>query len=269
MRVSRLLAILVSFLPAAAVADDEADDALLAQAVGAPAAKPVVRTWLFNEDAQLPAFAQGVVFSRLTWSSQASAANRPFAASLGSPGAMVEVGGELGLGGSFSLQAIGMQGAAYETNTAATGGQLGFRWAALARRTTRVVLGGGRLRDFSGGDGAWANVAFEQDVGRGRLALSVRGDHGFGQGRDGMDFMVTAGAHMQLSELVHAGVEYVAQDLEGLVEDDAEGGASHLVGAVVGVRLLRDQLSVVGGPALGLGRSAARALGRVAIALAF
>jgi hypothetical protein len=184
---------------------------------------------------------------------------------------MVEVGGELGIGGSLSLQAIGMQGAAYQTDTASTGAQLGFRWAPLAGRwrSTRVIVGGGYLRELSGGDGAWANVAFEHDLGRTRLALSVRGDHSFGQGRDGMDLMVTAGARVQISELFHAGVEYLAQDLEGLAEDDAEGGASHLLGAVLGVRLLKDQLSIVGGPALGLGRSAARAMGRVAMALAF
>ena len=164
-----------------------------------------------------------------------------------------------------------MQGSAYQTDTSATGAQLGFRWAPMGGRwpSTRLVVGGGYVRELSGGDGAWANVAFEQEVGRARFALSARGDHIFGQGRDGVDMMVTAGAQYQISPMLHAGVEYLAQDLEGLVEGDAEGGASHLLGLMAGIRLLKDQLSIVAGPALGLGRSAARAMGRVAIAVAF
>ena len=39
---------------------------------------------------------------------------------------------ELGLGASLSLQAIGVQGAAYQTHSAATGAQIGFRWAPMA-----------------------------------------------------------------------------------------------------------------------------------------
>src|SRR3954469_16515755 len=142
MRARRLATILCSLsLPLAAIGQQEPEAVVLGGVAGTSDARFGARTWLFNEDAQLPAAGQGAVFSRLTWSSQASRADRPFAGNLGSPGAMVEIGGELGLGASLSLQAIGVQGAAYQTDSAATGAQIGVRWSPLGtdRRSTRLV----------------------------------------------------------------------------------------------------------------------------------
>src|SRR3954467_7705009 len=130
MRARRLAVMCLLSLPAAVLGQQESQPGFSAEG----SARPVLRSWLFNEDAQMPAARQGVVLSRLTWSSQASRAARPFAANLGSPGPMVEVGGELGIGASLSLQAIGMQGVSYQTDSAATGAQIGFRWEPMAGR---------------------------------------------------------------------------------------------------------------------------------------
>jgi hypothetical protein len=226
------------------------------------------RTWLFNDDATLPAPHQGVAVSRLTYSG-GNSPTRPFASNLASPGAMLELGAELGVVRGVSVQLIGMRGESYTSGDGATGAQLGIRWAPLATRSTRLVVGAGYLRELSGGDGAWGRVSLEHELGRARLALSVHGEHVFTPGRDGFDVMVTAGADMRIAGPLRAGIEYVGQDLEGLAQDDAEGGARHIVGGVLSVRLVSERLSLVGGPALGLGGPSPRAIGRAAIAYAF
>ena len=106
-----------------------------------------------------------------------------------------------------------------------------------------------RLRELSGGDGAWGRVALQQELGRARLALSVRGEHVFTPGAtDSTDGHRRRGH--PVAGPVRAGIEYVRQDLKGLAEEDAEGGARHIVGGVLSVRLLSERLSLVGGPAV-------------------
>jgi hypothetical protein len=226
------------------------------------------RTWLFNDDVALPAPLQGVAVSRLTYSG-GNSPTRPFAANLASPGTMLELGAELGVVRGLSVQLIGVRGESYPYGDGATGAQLGIRWAALASRSTRLVVGAGYLRELSRGDGAWGRVALEHERGRARLALSVHGERVFTPGRDGFDVMVTAGADMRVAGPLRAGIEYVGQDLEGLAEPDAEGGARHIVGGMLSMRLLSDRLSLVGGPAVGLGGPSPRAIGRAAIAYGF
>ncbi len=132
-----------------------------------------------------------------------------------------------------------------------------------------MAVSAGYFHELTGGDGAWGRLVLEQDLGRARLAFAVHGEHVFAAGRDGVDVMVSAGADVGVFGPVRAGIEYVGQDLEGLTEVDTEGGARHIVGGIVGVRLLADRLSLVGGPALGLGSSSPHALGRLAVSYAF
>jgi hypothetical protein len=266
---SRVLSALVVLAALEARADDDSAADAVVESPHIPLAAPVASSpWLFNDDVSLPSPLQGRVLSRFTLSGGASP-TRPFATNLASPGAMLEVGSELGLLRGVSVQLVGVRGESYSSGEGATGAQLGVRWAPLASRSTRLVLSAGYLRELSGGDGAWGRVALEHELGLARLALSVHGERVFVQGRDSFDVMVTAGADMRVAGPLRAGIEYVGQDLEGLAEDDAEGGARHIVGGMLSLRLFSDRLSLVGGPAVALGGQSARALGRAAIAYAF
>jgi hypothetical protein len=64
-------------------------------------------------------------------------------------------------------------------------------------------------------------------------------------------------------------VEWVGQDLEGALRNDAEGGARHFVGPTAALALLNERLSVVVGPSLGLSDPSPKLLGRLAIAFGF
>ena len=266
---SRALSVLVVLAALAARAEDGSSGDVVFELPDVSHAAPVAsRPWLFNDDVALPGPLQGRVASRFTLSGGASP-TRPFASNLATPGAMLEVGAELGLVKGISVQLLGVRGESYSSGEGATGAQLGVRWAALASRSTRLVLSAGYLRELSGGDGAWGRVGLEQELGPARLALAVHGEHVFVPGRDGFDVMVTAGADVRVVGPLRAGIEYVGQDLEGLAEDDADGGARHIVGGMLSVRLFSDRLSLVGGPAVALGGPSARAIGRAAIAYAF
>jgi len=70
-------------------------------------------------------------------------------------------------------------------------------------------------------------------------------------------------------DYVRAGVEYVGQDLEGVLADEADGGARHIVGPVISAALLGQRLSLVSGPAVALGAGQRRFLGRAALACQF
>ena len=241
----------------------------LAVVAGAQAQEvSAARGWMFNESTLLPSAMHAEVLSRVTFASGGSL-TRPFASNLGAAGTLVEVGGELGVLPAVSVVMLGAQGDAPVTRATATGAQVGLRWAALARNGARLVIGAGYLRDLSGSNGAWSRVSFEQDIGRARLALSLHGEHLFSAGHDGFDVMVRAGADAPVVGPLRAGVEYVGQDLEGIAQVEAEGGARHIVGGVLGVRLLSNSLSLTGGPALGIGAGTARAMGRFALAVAF
>ena len=230
--------------------------------------EPVGRTWLFNDEARVPAPMQALAYSRLTYSA-GSSPTRPFATNLGNPGAMLELGGEIGLFRGVSIQFTGAQGEVQNSSSSGTGAQVGLRWAALQQRTTRLVVSAGYLHELTGGDGAWSNLMFEQDIGRVRMALSVLGEHVFGQGRDGIDVMVRAGVDTALVGPLRLGFEYVGQDLEEIEGEEAEGGARHIVAGVIGVRFLSERLSIVGGPAVNLAAEGNRILGRLAIAYTF
>ncbi len=266
---SRVLPVLAVLATLPARADvNPAGDAVFELPDAPPLTKVSSRTWLFNDDVALPPPLQGLAVSRLTYSG-GNSPTRPFAANLASPGTMLELGTEVGLVRGLSVQLIGVRGESFQTGEGSTGAQVGLRWAALASRSTHLIVSAGYLRELSGGDGAWGRVGLEHELGRARLALSVHGEHVFVPGRDGFDVMVTAGADMRVAGPLRAGVEYVGQDLEGLAEDDAEGGARHIIGGTLSLRLFSDRLSLVGGPAVALGGPSARAIGRAAIAYAF
>jgi hypothetical protein len=227
--------------------------------------------WLYADSTTVAAPGQAALLSRFTLSNGDSP-TRPFASNLGSPGAMLEVGGEIGLLPGLSVQAVGVQGESYSTSASATGAVAGLRWSVLPSSFlhTHLVLSGGWLHELNdNANGTWARVAFGWDSGALRTQVAVHGEHVFAPGRDGLDVMVTAGASLRVLDWLRAGVEYVGQDLEETFDAEAEGGARHLLGPTATVSLLQEKLSLVAGPAVVLAPEGTRMLGRMALSYAF
>lgn len=265
---STLLA-LVLLLPALARAGEDDGSLFDASAYApAPGARIEDRAWLYNDPTRLAAQGRTVAVGRFTYSG-GNSFTRPFAANIAERGALFEAGAEVGLGHGLALTALGAQseGAA----SSRTGAMFGVRWSVLPASVekTQLVVSGGALRELAGAAGAWARVALGQDIGQARLAASVHAEHVFDGIRDGVDVMFTAGASMPVVEGLRAGVEYVGQDLEETFADAAEGGARHLAGPVLSAVLLRDRLSLTGGPAVAFGNSATRLVGRLGMSLQF
>jgi hypothetical protein len=228
--------------------------------------------WAFADSSHLPDQLQAAAVSRFTYSSSTSP-SRPFASNLASPGGMAEVGGELGLTSWMSAQAVGVLGKDYQTNSGATGAVAGLRFSLFPRAWThtQLVLNTGWLHELTGKDGVYGRVQLAAEFGRLRTQLSAHGEHVFTEGRDSVDFMLTAGVSMRLLSWLRLGLEYVGQDLEGEFDpQEAEGGSRHLLGPTVALSLLREKLSIVGGPAFALGTgTSSRVIGRMAVSYAF
>jgi hypothetical protein len=98
----------------------------------------------------------------------------------------------------------------------------------------------------------------------------VHGEHVFADGRDPLDIMVDLAASYRVAGSFRAGIEYVGQDLEETFGDGAEAGARHIVGPIASMQLLRDRLTLVAGPAIGLSSNASpNWIGRVGASFAF
>lgn len=237
---------------------------------GPPASPPPVeRPWLYASAAEVPAPMQAVAISRLTYTSTDSV-TRPFASNVATPGAMFELGGELGLLPRVSLQATGVTGESGTANGLGTGGTAGLRVSVLPSgwSSTHLVASTGYLRELSGGSGAWGQLSLQQDVGGARFAGTVHGEHVFAPGRDGLDVMVVLGASCAVARPLRLGVEYVGQDLEETFTYEGEGGPRHFAGPTAALRFFGERLSIVAGPAFGLNR-APSVLGRAALAYSF
>jgi hypothetical protein len=262
-------------LPALALADEPA--AVLEAAPAQPDQPPpngVVGNggWLFSDSPFVASTWQPVVISRFSYTDSASL-SRPFAANIGAPGAAVELGGELGLGGGFSLQGTAIRGSSFLDDTGATGGMVGFRFSVLPRSVEhwQLVLNAGYLHELAGGNGAWGTLQTGFETGILRAQLSIHVEHIFQTGRDPVDVMVTAGAAVRVLSFMSLGVEYLGQDLEAAFDNDsdAEGGSRHLLGPTVALAFFENRLSIVAGPAVGLGATGTHLMGRLAVSFGF
>lgn len=271
-RFARPLAValaLAALVPARARAAEGDDDSLLGASVRAPGARVDDRAWLYNDPTRIAGDGASLGFARFTYSGGDSL-TRPFAGNVGARGALLEAGGEVGLGHGLAVTALGAQSQAPD-GPVRTGAVLGLRWSLLpaAFERTQLVVSGGVLRELGGAAGAWARVAVGHDEGPARVTAQVHAEHVFDGVRDGVDLMFTAGASLRVTEALRAGVEYVGQDLEETFADSAEGGARHLAGPVLSWVLLRDRLSLTGGPAVTFGSTPSRLLGRMGLSLQF
>ena len=231
---------------------------------------PTVGRWLYVDDGVAPAPLQAVGISRFTYTGGTTGALRPFASNVARPGALVEAGGEVGVTPWLSLSIVGTNDGRPAAEVAASGFVAGLRVTPLGRGATGLSLSGGVLRELGGSAGVWARASVSRELGRLQLAATVHGEHVVAQGRDGLDVMVMAGASYRMTGVLRAGVEYVAQDLEGAGMDggDAEQGMRHFVGPTVALAL-HPGLTLSGGPAFGLSHGSPSSLGRIALACAF
>jgi hypothetical protein len=240
--------------------------------VTAPEPEIAPRSWVYMDDPTTPAAWRATTFARVTATGSGGSTSRPFGADIAHPGSMFEVGGELGVTPWLSLAATGYTSTFGPADNGAFGSMVGLRAApfASAWRTTHLVMSGGFLHGLSGGNGAWGRVSIAQDIGRVRLGSTVHGEKIFAAGHDSVDVMVMAGASYAVAGPLRAGVEYVAQDIEGAVDRaEADGGMRHFVGPTAGVELMGKRLTINGGPAVGLSKGSPPFLGRVAVAYAF
>lgn len=212
-----------------------------------------------------------------------------FALNTAQPGAMVGIGGEIGLFPHVALMTTVQIGAGGDGPSPSAGLVAGVRVQAFpqAWQSTHLVASAGYLREAwqgavydddtgkwspgkpYGDSGAWVQVAFSQDLSRVRLAATVHGEHVFSEGRDPLDIMVQAGASCRLVGGFRLGAEYVGEDLEEAVSPGAEGGVRHFVGPTASLQVLHERLSIVAGPSFGLSRLSPEILGRAAASFGF
>jgi hypothetical protein len=264
--------------------------------------RAIDRTWLYADDARVPAPWTVVGMTSVSYTSVGSSPSRiasPFPSSWYSgfggntaqPGGMVSVGAEAGILPHVAIVALGQIGFGGAEGTASpdAGVVAGLRFQLLPSSWEHVhlVASGGYLREASvgpvhdedtdtwtapvagGAHGAFGQVAFAAETGRLRMAATVHGEHVFSPGRDGVDVMVQLGASMRVVDRFRLGVEYVGQDLEESFRGEAEGGARHFLGPTASMQFLLDRLSVVAGPSFGLSDLSPQLLGRLAVAYAF
>jgi hypothetical protein len=226
------------------------------------------RPWLYLDDPSLPAPLRALAFTRATYTRDESP-TRPFGANASRPGGVVEAGGEVGLLSGLSVAASGFAGG----DQVGFGALAGVRWEPLRSlglapegTSTHAIVSGGYLRELNGGDGAWLRVSIAQDIQRLRLGATVHGEHVFVAGRDPVDVLVMLGASYAVAGPVRAGVEYVAEDLEETLSDEAEGGVRQFLGPQVAVDLLSKRLSIAAGPCVGIGPQSPAYSGRFSLA---
>ena len=118
----------------------------------------------------------------------------------------------------------------------------------------------GMRHEYSGTNVGLARVAGARISGRSALAADLVLEHPYAAGRDAVDVITTVGAMRSVTATVWLGVEAVGSDLEGLVEsDEAEGGATILVGPTAAFTIAeRWRLVIGGGPVLRVTTNAPR-----------
>jgi len=251
------------------------------------------RTWLYTDDARVAAPWTVIATASVSYTNVSNDPSRvidpddapsgckapcnsynSFNGNTATPGAMMLVGGELGLVPHVSVMAIAQVGlgASDIAPSASVGAMAGLRLQLLPLdwRRVHLVLSGGYLREAwqgpaydddtdtwhpgsaSGADGAWGQLSMSGDFGPVRLAGAVLGEHVFADYRDPIDVMLDLGASYHVYGPFRAGVEYVGQDLEETFSPEAEGGARHMVGPIASLQLMDQRLTLVSGPAVGL-----------------
>lgn len=109
----------------------------------------------------------------------------------------------------------------------------------------------GLRHEYSGASVGLLRAVGARSTERSALAADVLIEHPFVSGRDAVDIVTTVAASRALSNRVWLGVEAVGSDLEGFWDsEEAEGGATLLVGPTLAASLTERWRLVVGGGAV-------------------
>jgi hypothetical protein len=278
-------------------------DAVRPPEAEADARRQIDRTWLYLDDARIPAPLHVVALSNVTYTNVGSptrigsGAYHALGLNTAQPGAAVALGGEMGLFPHVSIATTvqigfggqGQLGSGVQVPSAGAGIVAGLRVSALPRawESTHLVVSAGYLREAwqgptydedarqwhpgkpYGDSGVWAQIAFSQDIQRLRLAATAHVEHVFADGRDPVDLMVQAGASFRVAGGFRLGAEYVGQDLEEAGIPNAEGGVRHVLGPTASLQLWRDRITIAAGPSFGLSHLSPLVMGRAAAAVGF
>jgi hypothetical protein len=241
-------------LAAVAAPARAADD----RATSTPATTPVEQPFLYLVDPHGPAARQVLAGYALAFSSSGGAI-RPIPGHFDAEGVVHTLSLEVGaldrlrfFGQTMVAQAIGT------SEVGAVAVQLGARavLTPLSWQRFRLMVTGAFLREFGADLGVLGELTATYDLGRVRLAASVHGEHLFAGKRDPIDLYAVAGVSVRVVQMLRLGVEYVAQDLEAVAEDDeAEGGARHYVGPDASLTLYHGKLLVTAGGAVQVAQS--------------
>ena len=235
-------------------------------------AAPQARSWAFVDETTVPRAGEAFVQARATYSHYSASPTRPFATNVASPGSMGELGAEAGVGGGVSLMASAVGSDAFASSgQSSTGAVAGVRYApALSLENLRVAFSAAFLRELTGSSGAFLRGSATYDLGAWRFGGTGVVEKVFAKGRDEADVMLVLGVQRELVPHLRVGVEYVGQDLEGLVDDEeAEGGARHFLGGTLSYAFFDERFSIVAGPSVGLSEGAPSLLARAGLAARF
>jgi hypothetical protein len=120
------------------------------------------------------------------------------------------------------------------------------------RGSFSVSAAGGMRHEYAGTNVGLARVVAARVSGQSALSADLLLEHPYATGRDAVDVITTFGAMRAVAPAVWLGVEAVGSDLEGFIEsDEAEGGATILIGPTAAVAIAdRWRLVIGGGPVL-------------------
>ena len=247
-----------------------------------PVHRPIALTVFLALSASAVAGERAFVFSVIP---ERTTENRAFVfteSTVGDPGASRLVGD--GLEQKFGFQAqVGKRwtilASALVPVSAETRGGTTARAEALfdvftqgdASRGVIVAIGGGAQREPGGATVLLARGVFDLTRTRFRTTANLLFEKPLASGRDPVDALTSFGFGWRATDRLDAGVELLAEDIEGLWDpQEAEGGARMMLGPSVHYRTAgRLEANVAGGPIILLrgtpqGSDAVRALGNQA-----
>jgi len=115
-----------------------------------------------------------------------------------------------------------------------------------------AVLAGGLREGWSNAWGAWMRASGSFSTGPFLAEANAYVEHVFAPGRDAVDYMGMLGVSYRVVPFLRVGAEYVGQDLEGLVDPEAEGGARMGLGPDLALDIDHGRFQVVVAALFGL-----------------
>ncbi len=164
------------------------------------------------------------------------------------------IGLESGLTDNLSLSAFGIMTYGVEDNVMRTdsfylGGKYRIGESGLLPLDAGLTFG--YLQETGGIPVIQAGGILSKESGEINFTSNVLFEKAFEKGRDDIDMFITAGFSYEISEWLRTGIEYAGQDLEDLwEEEEAEGGARHIIGPVGAVRFNKGKIQVLFTPAV-------------------